>query len=188
MNFREQVILTIQQLLNLLVIDEDTQTRVGPMSDILFITPNTNYASGVRSLLLEPVEQAQLEVGTRSNCPSIFISFERGFRDEDIDTNLSHIVERLEIRLDIVLDKKIGVEEAGSVRPMTLQISDILTDIQKVLPLDDIQQMVRIDDEIVHDFRLVEWGFDDIFHGSELEVVSVIFQAVIAHNPDNTNQ
>lgn len=168
MNFREEVISRIAQLLERLVI-EDSQTQDGPESDILYLTPNQNYNTPLRQVLLDPIESATGDV----DVPTLWVSFDGGRNDLGARTFNSHLVEVLSIRLDLVLSKKCGLEDEGKVRPITLQISDALADIQKILTVSMVTTAVTTPQAQVNSLYLGEWTLDERFRGGEQEVLNI---------------
>lgn len=192
MNFRERLILGVQSLLQPIVVSS-SQTETGPTSDILYITPNTNYTSALRYLYLAPLESTSSRGSSNREptgigsaiaklTPVAYLSFDGGRNDGGYDTLISHLVETLAISIDIVLNKKIGVRDGDRVRPMTLQISDILADIQKQLTQENLGSYVHRteDDVLLHEVYLEEWGFDERFHGGEIEVLQIRYELVVA--------
>ena len=185
MNFRELIITRVKTLLESLVVEE-SQVVSGTQGRLL-ITPNDNYTGCLRAVKLDPLDELPFgEVGTvdtSADAPIAYVSFDGGRNDLGTDTFLSHIVETLGIRIEILLNKKIGVNVNGSPRQITYQASDLLADITKLVNLTSLQSAVHFteDDVTVQDVILEEWEFDDRFRGSDKEVLILVFQAEIAN-------
>ena len=179
MNFRELMLERVRILLQSLVVTED-RVIAGP-NGIELINPNPNRKGVLRSVEVGPIEE--LPIANPANPPRAFVSFDGGRNDLGLDTFISHLVEVLSIRIEILLDKKIGVNDGGSVRPITLQGSDLVSDIAGLVNLSSLQTAVQPLDEhvTVQDAILEEWEFDDRYRGADQEVLIMIFQAEVAN-------
>ena len=181
MSFRQEVVSRIGQLLQRLVI-EDEQTQAGPTSDITYLRPNQGYRSPIRKVLIEPIETTPEE----TIVPRLYVSFDGGRRDAAARTFISHLVEVLGIRVDIVLSKLCGVEQKGdSVRPITFQIADALADIQELVTKDSVATAVTNPDANVNDVYFEEWNLNDQFRGSDVEVINLRIEVAVT-NPRET--
>lgn len=182
MNFRETLIRRVLELLAILVID-DSQTQSSDQGRLL-LTSNPNYACALRKVLAEPL--GAFPIDNPAEAPAAYVSFDGGRNDLGADTFLSHIVEVLSIRIDILLSKKIGVNDAGEPRQMTFQVSDALADINRLINLASMQSALHVLEEhiTVQEVVLEEWGFDEQFRGGNEEVLSLVFQIEVA-NPRN---
>ena len=196
MNFRERLLLYIQTELTPMVIPmESFGEQIFPDSrkGITTIVPNEGYATGLRYLQLGPIETLSdptkgttniIGAGSPINelIPALYLSFDGGRNDGASDTFITHLVETLAIRIDVVLNRKIGVNDGDEIRPMTLQVSDVLADIQKVMTQENLGPAVhRTDDEVtLQEVYLEEWGFDQRFHGGDIEVLQMRFECAVA--------
>lgn len=182
MNFREIILERIIRLLTLLMVDEDRVVKTSDGKEI--ITPNSNYTGVLRDIRVEPLEG--LPTDNPANIPVAFVSFDGGRNDLGVDTFLSHIVEVLGIRIEILLDKKIGVAVDNRPRHIEFQASDLLADITKLVNLTSLQSALHTleTDVTVQDVILEEWEFDERYRGGSQEVLIMVFRAEIA-NPRN---
>ena len=191
MNFREHVIDRIVNRLNELLIEDKLQRQSGPTSNIFYLIPNTGYQAPLRSIVTEPIEVTKAGITKVGPEPIAHVTFDGGTNDGELDTQLSHIVETLGVTIDIVLNKKIGVKQLDQlgkdqVRPLTYQVSDMLNDIQTLINKDSMASSVNdpVNDLILHDFYLEEWGFNEDYLGNvQYNILTLLFQSVIAHNP-----
>lgn len=205
MNFREELMERIRTLLLLLVVPHKSVTfadgRTGRVEEgthgVFKLTPNTGYMSALRGdennkrkgehIIYGPVEK--LPVENHIPIPSAFLSFDGGVNDLDLDTFISHIVEILSIRIEIVLNDKIGVADASgpnNIRPITLQAGDFMGDISKLITKQDLQSAVnRLPDVSVRDAVISEWEFDDRYRGGHEEILRITFQIEVT-NPRET--
>ena len=192
MNFREELIRRIIQLLeNNLVLGDPSQV-VAAAQGTQVITPNTNYTGVLRSIGpgavattgAGPLEELPVPVADSANAPIAFVSFDGGRHDLGLDTFLSHIVETIGIRIEILLSRKIGIndpEGPENIRPITFQASDLLHDITSLINKTSLQSALNIlEDVTINDLVLEEWEFDDRFRGGPEEVLIMIFRAEIA--------
>ena len=191
MNFRERLISRIDLLLRPMIIPND-QHFPDSSSGITTIVPNEGYSTGLRHLILGPIETtSDSRAGTttivgpgspiQELTPVIYLSFDGGRNDGGADASVNHLVETLAIRMDVVLNKKIGVRQGDTIRPMALQVSDVLGDIQKRVTLANLRSAVhRTEDDVtLQAVYLEEWGFDERFHGGEIEVLQIRFECTV---------
>ena len=184
MNYREVIIRDILAQLALLKIP-DSQTETGDRSNMVYLTPNAGYRAALREVVIGPITESPEQ--EPAPIPVAYVSFSGGRNDGAVDTLLSHLVETLEIRIDILLDKNIGRRDGNEVLPITFQASDLLHDIQQLVNLTVLQGAVHGNDSeiIVQGARLEEWGYDDRYRGGDLEILNLIFQIAVA-NPQET--
>ena len=162
---------------------------------ILPINPNVDadgvpYKGVLREVNVGPIEQ--LPVPNPANPPTAYVSFNGGRNDDATDTFLDHLVEVLEIRIEVHLDKKIGVEDRPAehygkeykpnnpVLPITFQGSDLRSDFRKLITHSSLMQYTGTDPVTVQNVVQSEWEFDDRYRGGDQEILIVIFQAVIS--------
>ena len=191
MNFRERLVLRTELLLQPLKIGDEA-TQVGATSDIRYLTPKPNYASALRHIFLAPIEEVcdtnpmgqVIGIGSpiEKLIPAAYVSFDGGRSDEGAQNSINHLVETLAITIDVVLSNKIGIKDGDRVRPMVLQMSDMLADIQKQVTRDNLQSAIHFDEDDVslQDVFLEEWGYNEILHGGSIEVLNIRFECAVA--------
>lgn len=181
MSFREEVVRRIGSLIQNALVIPDSQTQVGPTSNITYLRPNGTYKSPIRKVLIEPIETTPEEKAI----PRIYVSFGGGRRDAATRTFITHLVEVLAIRVDIVLSKDCGVKDGNQVRPITFQISDILADLQQLVTKNSVATAVTNPDASVDSVYFEEWNLDAAFRGSEQEVINLRVEVAVV-NPRET--
>ena len=180
MNFREEIIERILQLLRNLVVEE-SQVRSIAQGELL-ITPNTTYAGVLRSVDLGPLETTPVDNKMNDIAPAAFVSFDGGRHDLGLDTFVTHLVETLGIRVEVILNRKIGAAVGERPRALTLQASDLLADLDRLVTTDNLRSALNhLDDVTVQEVVIEEWEFDERFRGGQVEVLSIVFQAQIAN-------
>lgn len=178
MGYREVILRRVLEVLPQLVV-QDAQVTSGPDGQLL-ITPNDNYTAVLRDINVGFIEN--LPVDNPGDIPIAFVDLQRGRNDLGIDTFLSHVVEVLSISIQVLLEKKIGVNDGGNVRPIAFQVTDLLHDIQLLVNKAQLASAVNIlDDVTVQDVILEEWERDERYRGGDQEVLNIVFQAEIAN-------
>ena len=190
MNFRERLVLRTELLLKPLLITGEA-TQVGPTSDIRYLTPKPNYASALQHIFLAPIEEVAdtnpmgeiTSIGSpiEKLIPVAYVSFDGGRNDGGADASINHLVETLAITIDVVLSNKIGVRDGNRVRPMVLQMSDMLADIQKQVTFANLESAVHLsgDDVTLQEVYLEEWGYNEILLGGSIEVLNMRFECAV---------
>lgn len=182
MSFREAILDRVCDLLEGLVV-EDAQVQEAPNGTII-ITPNQDKVGVLRKVNFGVVEN--LPASTNDPIPVAFVDNERGRKDLGIDTFLTHIVEILTIRIDILLSRKIGIERTSrgesGVSDIPHQANDLLHDISNLVTQTNLSSAVHgLDTEnTVHEVVLNEWERDERYLGGEKEVLILRFQAQVA--------
>ena len=186
MSFREDILIRVRDQLRQLVVEEG-QVTPQPNGE-LHITPNPGFTGVLRNLDIGPLETKPVENLPTNLSPAAFVSFDGGRNDLGLDTFLSHIVETLGIRIEVLLNRKIGVaiadeREPDGVRPrrLSLQASDFLTDLNRLITLNNLRSAVNPDNVTVQEVIIEEWEFDERFRGSEQELLNIVIQAQVAN-------
>lgn len=181
MSFREPILLRIRDLLQPLKI-QSAQTKAGK-DGRLYLQPNVGYGSPLRDVVLRPLEGSSEK---STDTPIAHVSFDGG-RNDGPGAYITHTLETLGIRIDVVFNEKIGVEEITSqgskVRELPLQIADFLSDVTTLVTLSDVATAVHDaeNDLLVESLYLEEWTLDPTFRGSSKEVLSLVFQIQVGH-------
>ena len=171
MNFREGIILRIASLVETALVIPDVNTQ-SAADGVTFLMPNTGYVTPIRKVLTEPIETIPEE----KSIPRIYVSFDGGRNDLGAQVLITHLVEVLSIRVDVVLSKKHGIEEHGGnqiVRPITLQIADTLSDLQKIITVDSVKTAVTNPTAQLNNLYFGEWTLDERFRGGQEEVLNI---------------
>ena len=193
MNFREHVLTGVFELIDTLRVG-DSAVRTGPTSEITFIDATAGNASALRDVRMAPTPVISLPLSPQEPIPQVllppplaYVYFDSGRHDLGVDTFNTHLVEVLAIRIDVILSTNAGVEVNGQVRRLTLQASDILSDFDRLLTVENLRPRVSVLDHVtVQEVVMEEWEFDQRYRGGPLEVLTVILQAEVA-NPRQTN-
>ena len=185
MNFREEIILRIITQLQQLVVT-DGQVEQTP-SGLCLIIPNTGFVGVLRHVETGPIEE--LPVPNPTILPVAYVSFEGARNDFGSDTFITHVIEELEIRIEVLLDRKIGSRDGQEVREITYQVSDFLADFEKLVNTPTLRSAVSFPDQhvTVDDAYINEWRFDDRNRGGEQEILIIIYRVEIANPRDPNN-
>ena len=192
MNFEEAIIRRIISLIRRDLIPPNMV--IDTRSDGKKILPNNpsnpTYTGVLRDVKVGVIEQ--LPVPNPATPPTAYVSFNGGRNDDATDTFLDHLVEVLEIRIDVHLDSRIGVpnrpaEHDGEVEdpndpilPITFQGSDLRSDFRKLITRSSLLTATGTDPITVQNVVQSEWEFDDRYRGGDQEIMTVLFQAVIS--------
>ena len=183
MNFREQILQRILSLLETRLKISDDNVTEDRNEGTCVLEPNQPYRSALRHIELGPIQEQQIE-GTMP-IPAAYVSFDGGRNDLGLDTVISNVVEVLSIRIDILLDKKIGRSTSTGIREMTFQGSDLVHDITTIVSKTNVQSAVTpvnpTDHTQVEELILEEWEFDDRFRGGEKEILSLVFEIQVTN-------
>ena len=190
MNFRE---LLIERVFNQLkVLTEDiTSTPIAGGGTQL--TPNPLYTGVILKLDYGPLEKENPDL---TGGPRAYVSWDGGRHDLAEDTFLSHVVETLGIRVEVLLDKNIGIHDPPNldaddtkddlpIRGIEFQVGDLLGDMDHLINHASMGSALNgLDDYTVQDVVMEEWELDERFRGGPKEVLSIVFQVQVA-NPKN---
>ena len=199
MSFREELLLAVEKGLKTLLngtVNNDLTPH--PNGDIE-LRAKDGKLGVLRGVHLGPLADTitdDVPDNAKDSAPVAYVSFDGGRHDLGIDTLLSHIVEVLGIRIEIVLNKKIGVPFSDGIRPIPLQVSDLLSDIDDIATVAFLGTAVRttvppIEDPnaphiIVQDAVIEEWELDLRFRGGDVEVLSLLIQVQVASERSTT--
>ena len=179
MSFREDLLNRVVSHLRALT---TTPTAGATAEGLIFLTPNLNKAGVLRGVHVGPLEDTitdDVSDEAKNSAPVAYVSFDGGRHDLGIDTLLSHIVEVLGIRVEVVLNKKIGVRQGNVVRPIPFQVSDLLSDMDDFVSVDHLGR-IGDDEVVVQDAVIEEWELDDRYRGGDIEVLSLVIQVQVA--------
>ena len=185
MNFREEIVNLIATLLNALKID-DKSVQQGPPSDLLYLTPNADFFSALRAIVVEPIETTTgTDIPTITRVapePVAYISFNESQNNNNPNEGLiGYWLETLGVRIDIVLNKKVGVrlQDQERVKSITYQISDLLDDIQKIINLSALQPTIT--SAVIHSVTLQTWQAEQSFLGGQLQVLNLNYDISVSY-------
>ena len=190
-SFREDILGRVIALLSQLEIGPDAEDK-HPDGFIFIERGNyrnsrsrvleNNYAV-LSTLKQEPLEE--LPVDRVAGLPIAYVTFDGGRNDLGVNTFLSHVVETLGIRIEVLLHRKIGIQEGAGVRSLELQVADFMHAVQVLITRDNLSSAVAQRDHVtVQDVVIEEWLLDDRFRGGDREVLSILVQAQVANQRD----
>ena len=204
MNFRELVIEQILAQLRQLVQDpEDNADAYDAIAQgRTTIIPKPNFDGVLRGVHTGPLEDRAVRTKhptdgplTNEPAPVAYVSWDGGRHDLAEDTfSLQHIVETLGIRIEILLDKTIGLAEPSDdkgengILKMTYQVSNMLWDINRLVNYNSLAGVLHSiadtgfdrEDYVVQDVVMEEWELDERFRGGREELLSIVFQVQVA--------
>ena len=182
MNFRELLIERVFGQLGLLKVPAD-QIQAIQQGEFV-ITPNEQWNGVLREVDYGPLDHGRID---RQEPPLAYVSWDGGRHDLAEDTFLTHVVETLGIRVEVLLDKKITVRQGDDLRSIEFQVSDLLGDMDHLINHASMQSALNgLDDYTVQDVVMEEWELDERYRGGPKEVLSIIFQTQVANPKDPT--
>ena len=178
MNFREEIIARIRQLLDTLVTTEESPAHNGR----IFLTARPGKAGALRHVFLGPLELQPVPNLPKGVAPAAYISLDQGRHDLGINTFASHLVEVLSIRIEILLSKLVGISAGGAEpRALTYQATDLLADITKMITQANLNTALgALPENTVQEVVIEEWEFDQRFRGGDLEVLVLTISCEVA--------
>ena len=133
---------------------------------------------GDNKLFFGPVDQ--LHPPNESDPPVAYISFNGGRNDDATDTFLSHLVEVLEVRVEIIVDRRCPISGFADV---DRQASYLLDRMDHLINRNTLASSVTGTGEqlVLHNVVLSEWEFEDTYRGGDQEILIAIYECVISN-------
>ena len=120
--------------------------------------------------------------------PTAYVDYNGGRNDDATASLLTHLVEVLEIRIDINLHKKTGVGDGSNVFSISKQGADLRADINRLINFNSLRSATgQRQNVIIENVVQSEWEFDDRYRGGDQEILTIIFQAVV-HSEQSQSQ
>ena len=184
MNFREEILNRIIHLLgNLVIQDRDTQVTDTPEGTCILV-PNDGYQSALMGpIQIGNIEELPIESG---DPPVAFVDEAGGRHDLGIDTFIQNLVEVFSVRIEVLLDRKIGIADSigpDGIRPITFQSTDLVHDIESLITRQSVQSAILDPSNSTHitDMVISEWDRDDRYRGGEKEILYLVYEIQVSN-------
>ena len=183
MDFEEAILERVGMLLDQITVDQD------PPADsegYVIVMPDPPKNAVLRKVNIGVIEE--LPVPNPAMPPTAYVSLDGGTNDDATATFISHLVEVLDIRIQIHLDQKIGTpnrhpyitSNPGPILPIDIQGTDLRSEIRKLITHADLMTAVaHLPNVSIQDVVQSEWEYDERYRGGPQEILIMIFQAVI---------
>ena len=153
---------------------------------ILPKNPNEAFSSVLQDVKRGVIEE--LPVPNPATPPTAYVDYNGGRNDDATASLLTHLVEVLEIRIDINLHKKTGVGDENGVFSISKQGADLRADINRLINFNSLRSATgQRQNVIIENVVQSEWEFDDRYRGGDQEILTIIFQAVV-HSEQSQSQ
>ena len=182
-DFEEAILLRVKTLLEGLKVPQD------PPPDpegYVIVVPDAPNSAVLRDVKIGVIEE--LPVPNPATPPTAFVSLDGGTNDSAEATFITHLVEVLDIRIQVHLDQKIGTanrplyieSNPGPILPIDIQGTDLRTEIRKLITHADLMTAVaHLPEASITNVVQSEWEFDERYRGGPQEILTMIFQAVV---------